>query len=200
MNDGIPGTLCSLEYITIDDTVKTVSLLGPDTLMAKFIKNTFHLLSVAPADCHLLQMKQNNLIFIDTFLLFSLFSAPKLFNTLADVLQWITQQHGVCRIMHYLNDFLLLGNSGLNVRMSNKSWQHCQVLQGFRGSSSIREGGRSLHITILLRHSHWYYSQAIVSPPGQTTMNPGSITAWLCKKSATKREILSLVSLLQHAT
>ena len=44
VNDGIPGTLCSLQYITIDAAVKTVSLLGPGTLMAKIdIKSAFRL-------------------------------------------------------------------------------------------------------------------------------------------------------------
>ena len=55
----------------------------------------------------------------------------------------------------------------------------CQMLQSFRGSSSIREGGRSLHLTIFLRHSHWYYSHAIVPLPTQRIMV--LITAWLYK-------------------
>ena len=94
VNDGIPGTLCSLQYITID-AIKTVSLLGPGTLMAKIdIKSAFHLSPVHPADHHLLQTKWDNLIFNDTCLSFGLHSAPKLFNFLADLLQWITQQHG----------------------------------------------------------------------------------------------------------
>ena len=48
INDGIPGTLCSLEYITIDDAVKTVSLLGPDTLMAKVYKKCIPSLNCCP--------------------------------------------------------------------------------------------------------------------------------------------------------
>ena len=120
VNDGIPGTLCSLQYITIDAAVKTVSLLGPGTLMAKIdIKSAFRLLPVHPADRYLLQMKWDNLIFIDTCLPFGLRSAPKLFNILADLLQWITQQHGICHIMHYLDDFLLLGPPGLNECQTN---------------------------------------------------------------------------------
>ena len=109
VNDGIPGSLCSLKYITVDDAVKQVSLLGPGTLMAKIdIKSAFRLLPVHPANRHLLQMKWNNLISINTCLPFGLHSAPKLFNILADLLQWIAQQYGVCHIMHYLDDFLLL--------------------------------------------------------------------------------------------
>ena len=83
--------------------------------MAKIdIMSAFRLLPVYPTDRHLLQMKWDNLIFIDTCLPFGLSSAPKLFNILADLLQRITQQHGICHIMHYLDDFLLLGPPVLN--------------------------------------------------------------------------------------
>ena len=37
VSDGIPGTLCSLQYITIDDAVKTMLLLDPGTLITKLI-------------------------------------------------------------------------------------------------------------------------------------------------------------------
>ena len=64
-------------------------------------------------------MKWDNFIFIDTCLPYGLHSAPNLFNILADLLQWITQQHGICHIMHYLDDFLLLVPLGLNECQTN---------------------------------------------------------------------------------
>ena len=48
VNDDIPGTLCSLEYITIDDAVKTVSLLGPGIVMAKIYKKCIPSLICCP--------------------------------------------------------------------------------------------------------------------------------------------------------
>ena len=66
-------------------------------------------------------MKWDNLIFVDTCLPFGLRSAPKLFNILADLLQWISQQQGVSYIMHYLDDFLVLGTPGSNECQTNLS-------------------------------------------------------------------------------
>ena len=47
------------------------------------------------------------------------FAETVIFNILADLSQWITQQHGVCHIMHYFNNFLLLGFPGVNVCQTN---------------------------------------------------------------------------------
>jgi len=36
-------------------------------------------------------------------------SAPIIFTAIADALQWVIESHGVQHIMHYLDDYLLLG-------------------------------------------------------------------------------------------
>ena len=82
VNDGIPKSLCSVKYITIDYAIEQVLMLGPGTLMAKIdVKSAFRLLPVHPADRHLLQMKWDNLIFTDACLPFGLLSAPRLYLT-----------------------------------------------------------------------------------------------------------------------
>ena len=63
---------------------------------------------VHSSDQHVLGMSWNNALYIDTCLLFSLHSAPKLFNLLVDVLAWVLEQVGV-ETLHYLDDFLLVG-------------------------------------------------------------------------------------------
>lgn len=111
VNDGIPAALCSLQYVTIDDAIQQIFNLGPGSLLAKIdIKNAFWLLPVHAANRHQL-MKWDNGIYIDTCLSFGLRSAPKLFNILADLLQWIAQTEGIIHIMHYLDDFSTLGPS-----------------------------------------------------------------------------------------
>ena len=62
------------------------------TLTKIDIKSVFWLLPVHPADQHL---NWNNNIYIDHCISFSLQSAGKLFNILADLLSWITQNAGV---------------------------------------------------------------------------------------------------------
>ena len=48
-------------------------------------------------------------IYIDSVLPFGLRSAPKIFSSVADALEWILLQHGVSLSLHYLDDFLTAG-------------------------------------------------------------------------------------------
>ena len=109
VNDGISPPLCSLHYVIIDDAVQQIFTLGKGCLLAKIdIQSAFRLLPVHPADRHLLLMKWNDKVYVDTCLPFGLRAAPKLFNILADLLEWIARAEGVCHIPHYLDDFLIL--------------------------------------------------------------------------------------------
>ena len=102
--------LCSLKYVTIDDAIKEIIRLGRGALLAKIdIKSAFRLLPVHPVDRHMLGMRWNDGVYIDTCLPFGLRSAPKLFNLLADMLAWIAGQNGVSFLLHYLDDFLTIG-------------------------------------------------------------------------------------------
>jgi len=46
---------------------------------------------------------------MDTALPFGLRSAPKIFTAIADAVEWIARQKGVQFIIHYLDDFLVIG-------------------------------------------------------------------------------------------
>lgn len=48
-------------------------------------------------------------LYVDTALPFSLRSAPKIFNAVADALQWIMERNGVPELLYYLDDFLIFG-------------------------------------------------------------------------------------------
>ena len=50
---------------------------------------------------------------VDGMLPFGLCSAPKLFNTVADVLEWCVTQQGIRHIYHYLDDFVVLGSPSM---------------------------------------------------------------------------------------
>ena len=93
VNDGIPKSLCSLSYISVDDAIDHIITSGQYMLLVKIdIKNAFRLLPVHPSDRHLLAMEWDNAIYLDTCLPFGLQSAPKLFNILAELLAWIVQR------------------------------------------------------------------------------------------------------------
>ena len=47
---------------------------------------------------------------MDTVLPFGLRSAPKVFNAVADALEWVCRRQGVSNILHYLDDFFTIGS------------------------------------------------------------------------------------------
>ena len=200
VNDGIPKTLCSLSYITIDSAIKHIIQLGQGTLLAKIdIKHAFRLLPVHPADRHLLAMRWRHQIFINTCLPFGLHSVPKLFNVLADLLSWILEQQGVTPLLHYLDDFLLIAPP------QSSSCQHnlCVVKQvcsqlGIPLALEKVEGPTNL-LTFLGITLDTKQMEARL-PNEKLSCIRTTVRSWLRKKKATKREILSLVGLLQHAT
>ena len=49
-------------------------------------------------------------MYIDTVLPFGLRSAPLIFTAVADAVQWILEAQGVNHIMHYLDDYLVIGS------------------------------------------------------------------------------------------
>ena len=61
---------------------------------------------------------------MDTILPFDLWSAPKIFNALADALQWILEQEGV-ETLHYLEDFLVFAKEGTEAGQSLKRALDC---------------------------------------------------------------------------
>ena len=64
---------------------------------------------VHPDDRWLLGIKWEGSLYVDTTLLFSLRSALKIFSAIVDAVEWIVKQAGVRFIIHYLDNFLLIG-------------------------------------------------------------------------------------------
>ena len=200
VNDGIPKNLCSLSYITVDDAIKKIIETGPNTLLAKVdIKHAFRLLPVHPADRHLLTMEWKQSLYIDTCLPFGLRSAPKLFNILADLLTWITKQRGVSFSMHYLDDFLLVGPPDSPICQHNLDvfTQVCEELGIPLAIEKVEGPSTSLTFLGILIDTH---RMEVRLPEDKLQRIYQELSTWLHRKTATKREILSLVGLLQHAT
>ena len=47
-------------------------------------------------------------LYVDAALQFGFRSAPKIFNSVADVVEWVVRVHGVSELFHYLDDFLVV--------------------------------------------------------------------------------------------
>ena len=94
----------------MEDAVQLLGGLGRGAQLANMdIKKAYRNVPVHPQDQHLLSMQWGSMLFVDTVLPFGLRSAPKIFNALADGVEWITRQQGVQYLMQYLDDFLVMG-------------------------------------------------------------------------------------------
>ena len=88
------------------------SNLGRGAQLAKFdLENAYRMIPVHPNDRKLLGMKWKGTVWLDSVFPFGLRSAPKIFNVMADYLQWVLEdrcasKRGVesCHILHYLDD------------------------------------------------------------------------------------------------
>ena len=111
VNDGISKELCSLSYVRVDDIVPVIHRLGRGTLLAKLdIQAAYRMVPVHPDDRQLLGMIWKGCIYIDTALPFGLRSAPKIFNSIADGLEWVMKARGVRNVSHYLDDYIIMGS------------------------------------------------------------------------------------------
>ena len=110
VNDAIDPALCSLKYISVEQVAEKAVMLGKGSLIAKIdVKSAYRLIPVSPADRHYLGTEWKGNIYVDAKLPFGLRSAPKIFNAVADALEWCLAAGGVEVVYHYLDDFAVLG-------------------------------------------------------------------------------------------
>ncbi len=79
-------------------------------------------------------------------------SAPKIFNALADAVEWMVKQFGSTDVWHYLDDFIVCGAEGTEDCAS--SLQLLKDLCGYLGIPLSEEKGEgpTTRITFLGRH------------------------------------------------
>ena len=108
MNDGIDPNLWSLRYMSVDTVADIVVRLG--ALLAKIdIEATYCLIPVHPHDRVLQAVQWEGKIYADPMLPFGLCSAPKIFNAVADALEWVLHHQGVNICEQYLDDYIVAG-------------------------------------------------------------------------------------------
>ena len=200
INNGIEKELCSLSYVSVDHVVNCVLRFGPGALLAKVdIKQAYRNVPVHPDDRHLLCMRWKQELLMDKVLPFGLRSAPIIFSAIADDLQWIIQQKGVNHLFHYLDDFITIGppqsqtcHHNLGVITST-----CQQL-GVPIEPDKTEGP-AIRITFLGMEID-SVARIIRLPDDKLTRLRSLLTDWSGRKALTKRELLSLIGHLQHAS
>ena len=108
VNNGIDPHEFTLHYITVDQVIRQVSRLGPGALMAKFdVEAAYRNVPVHPSHRVLLGMKWRDQFYVDLVLPFGLRSAPFIFNSIADMVEWIlVTSYQIPDLLHYLDDFI----------------------------------------------------------------------------------------------
>ena len=94
VNDGISRQLCSLSYLAVDDVAEVALQLGRGVASQTRHRKGLHMVPIHPDDRHLLGMKWQGQIYLDSTLPFGLRSAPKVFNAVADGLEWVSKTEG----------------------------------------------------------------------------------------------------------
>jgi len=114
VNDGIDSSVCSLSYITVDGAARAIERAGMGARLAKVdIKSAYRMIMVHPEDRPLLGVTWEGALYVDSALPFRLYSAPKIFTSVADALEWRLKQEGLQQVFHYLDDFLIVAQPDL---------------------------------------------------------------------------------------
>ena len=111
VNDGIDPDKFTLHYIKLDQVIRVVSKLGVGALMAKFdVEAGYRNVPVHPSHRVLLGMKWPDQFYVDLVLPFGLRSAPFIFNSVANMVEWILiNSYQIPHLLHYLDDFITAG-------------------------------------------------------------------------------------------
>ena len=200
VNDGIDRDMCHISYITVDSIVDQILQLGQGALMAKAdIKQAYRMVPVHPEDRHLLGVQWQGQVLLDKVLPFGLRSAPIIFTAVADALQWTMEKQGVSPVFHYLDDFITLGPP--------RSPQCQRNIKGIR--QVCRSTGTPLEedkcegpasVMTFLGMQLDSQKLEIRLPADKLERLQQLLSDWKGRKAGKKRDLLSLIGYLQHAS
>ena len=144
-------------------------------------------------------MRWRDQIYTDYCIPFGLQSAPKLFNILADLLAWIAQNAGVSYLIHYLDDYLTMGPPASTVCQCNVNTfvSLCAELGVPLATDKLEGPSTSLSFLGIVLDTN---RMEIRLPSDKLARIQELLKTWLPRKKVRKKQILSLVGTLQHAT
>ena len=110
INDLISKEEFSLSYVKIDDAIKIIMDLGQGSWMCKTdVRAAFKIIPIHPSLWHLHGIKWNKQYYFATRLVFGSRSSPKIFDSLAQVVEWIIiHNYGITHTLHLLDDFIAI--------------------------------------------------------------------------------------------
>ena len=185
-----------MQYTSVDRIAAAAMSLGRGALLAKIdIKSAYRLVPVSPSDRPLLGITWRGRFYMDTRLPFGLRSAPKIFNAVADALEWCYRQEGVAMVDHYLDDFIVLGPPGCET-CSN----YMRIIREVSGIPLAEEKCEGPHTMLTFLGIQIDTVQMTLSLPAEKLDRiHGELEAWSSRRSCRRRELESLLGLLSHA-
>ena len=199
VNDGIDPKLCSLSYSSVDEAVAQVRQCGPGALMAKLnLQSAYWKVPVHPDDQPLLGMARRGQTFCDRALPFGLRSAQKLFTAVADGLSWALHCEGIANLLHYLDDFFfwLEASSSDCANALSIAVPLCGRLGLPVAPQKVVGPTTSIVFLGILFDS---VRQEISLPEDKLARLRMELRTWGVWRSASKRQLQSLIGLLNHA-
>ena len=199
VNDAIDPAHCSLVYTTVERVAQRAMGLGRGALLAKVdIEAAYRLVPVHGNDRPLLGLKWEGALYVDLMLPFGLRSAPKIFNAIADAIQWHVEREGVDHVDHYLDDFIVIGpprspqcQQALDTMI--RSCAHLGVPLASQKTVGPTTCLTFLGITIDT------LANELRLPPDKLTRLRSLLAEWGDRKVCNQRELESLIGLLNHA-
>ena len=173
---------------------------GKGALMAKVdIEKAYRIVPIRPEDRYLLGMKWRDKYFVDLALPFGLRSAPGIFNTLADLFEWILQNYyDAADILHYLDDYFTFGPAGSpTCSNSVNSIQQASRDLGLPLALDKWEGPTTCLIFLGIELNS--VSMTARLPTDTLTELQSIISYWTQKKFCTRKLLESIVGKPSHA-
>ena len=158
----------------------------------------YRLVPVHPEDRLLLGVEWKGDYYVDCMLPFGLRSAPKIFTAVADALEWCIRRRGVVGVDHYLDDFVIVAPPGSSVCQAYLALleEECKAL-GITLAPDKKEGPATC-LTFLGIEINTV-SGTLSLPENKLLRMRQEIDSWLRWKTCRRRELESLVGVLQHA-
>ena len=199
VNDGINPDVCSLEYTSVDRVAVAAWSLGRGALLAKLdIKSAYRIIPVCVSDRPLFGITWHGKFYVDARLPFGLRSAPKVFNAVADALEWCVRHRGVKLVDHYLDDFIILGPPNCeSCALSLHAVREVAAMLGIPLAEEKCEGPSTVLTFLGIQIDTVHMTLSL--PAEKLGRIQCELEQWSSRRSCRRRELESLIGLLHHA-
>lgn len=200
INDLIDKEQCTLNYVKIDDAIKTICEFGKGALLSKFdIQDAFKHCPIRKDQWHLFLVKWEGKYYVLTRLAFGCRSSPKIFDSLATAICWIaTNNYNIRCILHLLDDFLTIDKPNTNGEYTFSSMMHIFNSLCIPLSEKKLEGPCTCleYLGVILDSD----KMQCRLPADKVERIMTFVKELLSKRSCTKREILQLLGHMNFAS